>query len=351
MNILLKKTALKLFFFLAVLICAFLIGSQHLYSKTDTTTKQSLPKTIDLKSKRYLDLLSELKDDHNFSESELAHLFQRVEIDEDVLELMDKQWEAKPYYQYRPLFITSKVVAKGKKYLEKHKLLLDRIEKKLKVNKEVIVAIWAVESRFGQHMGNFDLFRTLNTLFDRYPRRSDFFRKELIHFLTLCRDNQLDPLTIKGSYAGAFGQAQFMPSSYNSYAVDFDEDGKKDLINSHADIFASIANYLKRFGWILNAPVYADIGRTLQSEILTNTHKQGRKGRVGWRYLAQVQQKTIPRPPKNKKLSIIGLKQPPKQGGGTRYVAGYPNFHAITEYNHSNKYAMVVSEMTKQFTR
>ena len=306
---------------------------------------------IDLSSERYQQFFDELEELHHFSKKELKKLFNGLKVDRKVLELMDKQWEAKPYYQYWPLFITPSVIFKGKQSLKKYRQLFDRIETEIGVDREAVVAIWGIESRFGFNQGGFNLFRTLNTLFDKYPRRSDFFRKELIHFLILCRANDIDPLKINGSYAGAFGQAQFMPSSFNEYAVDFDGDNRRDLINSMEDIFASIANYLKRFGWTLHAPLYSDIGNELKSELLVSTYKEGRKGLIDWRVLAETQQITIPRPPHNGKLSVVGLQQSPWKGGGMRYIAGYPNFLAITEYNHSTKYAMAVSEIAEAFKK
>ena len=133
--------------------------------------------------------------------------------------------------------------------------LLDRIENHFGVEREVIIAIWGIESRFGSHRGSFNVFETLNTLFDAYPRRSSFFREQLVYFLIVCRENNMDPLKIKGSYAGAFGQTQFIPSSFHEYAVSFDDDAIRDVFNSTEDVLASIANYLRRFGWTLNAPV------------------------------------------------------------------------------------------------
>ncbi len=306
---------------------------------------------IDLSSERYQRFFQELEEAHAFPQEELQQLFQGLKIDRQVLELMDKQWEAKPYYQYWPLFITPSVIAKGKESLEQYRLLFDRIETEFGVDREVIVAIWGIESRFGFNQGGFNLFRTLNTLFDRYPRRSDFFRNELINFLILCRTNNMDPLEVNGSYAGAFGQAQFMPSSFNEYAVDFDGDNRRDLIHSMEDIFASIANYLQRFGWILHAPVYAEIGNSLKSELLVTTKEEGRKGMLDWRLVGEIQQISLARPPRNGKLSIIELELPPQENANMRYVAGYPNFQAITEYNHSYKYAMAVSEMAEAFKK
>jgi membrane-bound lytic murein transglycosylase B len=176
-----------------------------------------------------------------------------------------------------------------------------------------------------------------------------FYRKELINFLTLCRDNGLDPLSIKGSYAGAFGQAQFMPSSFNKYAVDFNGDKHPDLINSHPDIFASIANYLGKFGWTLKTPLYAELGNELRSEVLIRAYGEGRKGTVDWRQLMTVQNVILPRPPGDGPLTVIGLEVAPQAGGGMRFVAGYPNLQAIMEYNHSSKYAMAVAEMAEAF--
>jgi len=306
---------------------------------------------IDLTSDKYRNFFRELQDKYNFEKEALYLLFKDVRINRRVLILMDRQWESKPYYKYWPLFITPTVVAKGRKELRNHKQLLDRIEKQFGVDREIIVAIWGIESKFGVNTGRYSLFQSLNTLFDAYPRRSDFFRKELIHYLLLCRENDINPLTIKGSYAGAFGQAQFMPSSFNEYAVDFDGDTRKDLISSIDDIFASIANYLKRYNWVLHAPVFIEIGKSLKTDLLFNTYKKGRNGRIEWRKVVQDQGITLPRPQNNGQLSIIGLEKTPLFGGGLRFVAGYPNLHAITEYNHSNKYAMAVAEMAEAFKK
>ncbi len=304
---------------------------------------------IDVSDIQYRDLFRELQEQYHFTKPELQLLFANQRIDRKVLQLMDRQGEAKPYYQYRSLFITPLAIATGKRHLVTYQLLFDRIEAEFQVDREVIVAIWAIESRFGVNQGGFNLFQTLNTLFAAYPRRSPFYRTELINFLTLCRDNGLDPLSIRGSYAGAFGQAQFMPSSFNKYAVDFDGDTHPDLIHSLPDIFASIANYLRKFGWVIKTPLYAEIGHELRSEILTQAYNDGRKGRVDWRQLMTLQNITLVRPPKDGTLSIIGVEQAPQGGGGMRFLAGYPNIQAINEYNHSSKYAMAVAEMAEAF--
>ena len=321
-----------------------------------TDEEQSKPKAadlvsdgqlIDLHKDNYRQLFKELREKHNFAQKDLDNLFQGVVIDKKVLELMDRQWEAKPYYEYWPLFITPAVIATGRQKLKEHKLLLDRIEAEIGVNREFVIAIWGVESRFGSNHGKYGVFQTLNTLFDAYPRRASFFRQQLLQFLLLCRENQLDPLTVKGSYAGAFGQTQFIPSSFQEYAVSFDGDNRRDVFNSTDDILASIANYLHRFKWVLNAPVYANIGNSLRAEKLTQANLKGRKGLVDWREVEAIQGITLPRPPQDSSLTIVGLEIHPLEGGGFRYVAGYPNFQAITAWNNSSRYAMAVSELAE----
>ncbi len=305
---------------------------------------------IDLKQRKYKKLFQELKRKHRFKPRELEQIFQGQKISKRVLELMDKQWESRPYYKYFPLFLTPKNIFTGRMKLREHKELLDRIEKKFGVDREIVVAIWGVETRYGTNIGDFNILRTLNTLFDAYPKRSEFFRSQLVDFLRLCRDNNIDPKTAVGSYAGAFGQAQFIPSSFLAYAVSFDGNDKCDLWNSVPDALASIANYLKKHGWILDTPVYAELGSKLKNKRLTAAMKKGRKGRVPWRLVHDVQRSDIPPSPGGRSLSIIGLKLSSKRSAQQyRYVAGYPNFQAITEYNHSNLYGMAVSELAESF--
>ena len=313
----------------------------------DLVTENQL---IDLQQEKYTLLFQELREQHRFTQTELDRLFAGVNIDKKVLELMDKQWEAKPYYAYWPLFITPAIIKRGRQELKNNQAVLDRIEKELGVDREIVIAIWGIESRFGENRGSFGVFKTLNTLFAAYPRRSAFFRDQLVDFLLLSRDNQFDPLAIKGSYAGAFGQTQFIPSSYREYAISFDGDERPDVFNSTDDILASIANYLRRFHWVYNAPRYAEIGSELKSEELINASK-GTKTRVDWQLVSSTQGIPLPTPPENQQLAIVGLEKSPFTGGGMRYVAAYPNFLAITKWNNSSRYAMAVCELAEALKR
>lgn len=301
---------------------------------------------IDLGSPRYRALFEELRVKHGYAQEDLLRLFYGVSIQKKVLELMDRQTEALPYYKYSPLFIKNTVIAEGRKLLEEHKLLLDGIEQKIGVDREIVVAIWGIESKFGNHKGAFSMFRTLNTMFDAYPRRREFYRQQLVEYLLLCKENGVDPLVVTGSYGGAFGQTQFIPSSFRQYAVDFDHDGKRDVWESVPDILASIANYLHSFGWVQGAPITAELGRVLNDQRLTDAYVKGRSALLPWAEVKHIQQVSMPPAPDDKKVSIVGLEL---EDGGTRYVAGYPNFQAITKWNNSNRYAMVVTELAVKF--
>ncbi len=306
---------------------------------------------IDLQSEKYLELFEELRNTYHFSQEDLNTIFNGVSLDKSVIALMDRQGETTSFHSYLALLFTPAIVTAGKQKLVEHKELFDRIEAELGVDREYIVAIWAIETRFGQKKGNFNVFQSLNTFFDAYPRRSLFFRQELIEFLLLCRENNMDPKTVMGSFAGAFGQTQFMPSSFREYAVSFDGDEQRDVFESEPDILASIANYLRRHHWQLHGPVYADIGKKLNSETLINTYNEGNKGRVSWQDITKAQKVMLPEPPAGKPLSIISFARSPLLGGGQRYIAGYPNFHAITAWNHSNKYAMTVSILAQALAK
>ncbi|MCI5134905.1 MAG: lytic transglycosylase [Candidatus Electrothrix sp. AW2] len=308
--------------------------------------------TVNLDQEKYRKLFLELEQKYQFQPAELKQIFQGLKFSQRVLELMDKQFEKRPYYEYVRLFLTPKMIQTGKRKLLIYKDLLARIERQFGVEPEIIVAIWGIETRYGANQGSFPVLETLNTLFAAYPQRAKFFRNELIQFLILCREHGIDMQTVKGSYAGAFGQAQFMPSSFRRFSVSFDGNDQCDLWHSVPDALASIANYIKLHGWKNGTPVYAELGNTLKDHRLQTAMDQGRKGRIPWQVVWSVQTKDLPLSPHSMPLSVIGLELDPKTSEQAyRYVAGYPNFHTITEYNHSLLYGMAVSELAEQFKK
>lgn len=302
---------------------------------------------INLQQEKYRQLFQELIDQHHFTAAELQEIFTGLVIKQRVLELMDRPWEAKPYYEYAPIFLTEKNIVTGRLMLEQYREVLDRIEKDIGVDREIIIAIWGIETRYGANQGSFNVLQTLNTLFDAYPARSKFFRTELIEFLLLCRENSIDPQSVNGSYAGAFGQTQFIPSSFRAYAVSFDGDNKQDVWNSVPDILASIANYLKKHHWTLNKTIYWELGNELKDQQLVTAHLKGWKGRVDWNKVRETQAPDIPQPSGKGELSIVGLELQGDTGKNMRYIAGFPNFQAITHWNHSNRYAMAAVQLAE----
>jgi len=334
-----------------VFFCAFLtVQPSFPYAGDKFPAKSEIRdrQAIDLESDRYRRLFTELRQRHGFTPRQLQEIFTGVTIRKLVIDLMDRPGEAKPYYQYRERFVTPAMIQAGRKKMREHKAILDRIERELGVDRQFVVAIWGIETHFGENTGNLNVFQVLNTLFDAYPRRSDFFRQELIEFLLLCRENGLNPHAVKGSYAGAFGQTQFMPSSFRKYALSFDGDRRPDVFHSTADVLASIANYLKHFGWHLRAPLSADIGGELHSPPLVKAYYEGHNGRVSWRQVVAAQRRNIPQPTDDDGLAIVGLEL---SGGSLRYLAAYKNYQAIVAWNNSNRYAMAVTELAEAITK
>jgi membrane-bound lytic murein transglycosylase B len=303
--------------------------------------------SIDLDSPLYRELFRELEQEHDFSSRELAALFTGVTINRRVLQLMDAQWEAQPYYRYRAGFFTWWNIGNGRALLARHRDLLDRIEAEFGVEREIIVAIWGIESNYGNREGSFKVFQTLNTIFAAYPRRSDFYRSQLVEFLLLCRENGVDPRSVLGSYGGAFGQTQFIPSSFRAYAVDFDGSGRRDTWHSVPDVLASIANYLRHFGWRFGAPRYAELGSELGGSRLEEARLAGRRGVLPRAEIEAAQGVELPPVADDQPLRVVGLEE---ADGSWRYLAAYPNFQAITHWNNSFRYAMAVIQLAEKFS-
>jgi membrane-bound lytic murein transglycosylase B len=261
-----------------------------------------------------------------------------------------KNWAA-----YRARFIEPVRVRAGLRFWEAHRETLARAEREYGVPASLIVGVIGVETIYGQHTGNFRVIDALATLaFDfpaSHPRaeaRTEFFRGELEQFLSLTHRTGMDPLAVRGSYAGAMGWPQFMPSSWNRYAIDFDGDSKVDLFNSPVDAIGSVANYFKVFGWQTGQPTHypvafdatrLDKDALLAPDILPsfNVESFSAKGAL----LSAEGQKHIG------KLALIELQNGDPANGGTlpSYLAGTDNFYVVTRYNWSSYYAMAVIEL------
>lgn len=204
------------------------------------------------------EFIAEMTRDYGFAGEQLRDLFKQAERKQAILDAISRPAErVKPWKEYRPIFLTDSRIAQGVDFWRENEAALTRAETEYGVPAEIIVAIIGVETFYGRNTGSHRVIDALSTLGFDYPPRQPFFRQQLKEFLLLTREEQVDPLTLKGSYAGAMGLPQFMPSSFRAYAVDFDGDGRIDIWNNPTDAIGSAASYFKQHGWTAGGPVVA----------------------------------------------------------------------------------------------
>ncbi len=277
---------------------------------------------------------------HDFNKDKLAHLFDKVEVKDSILKAISRPAEkSKPWYDYRNIFISDKRIDRGVNFWKENQQALIDAEKKYGVPPEVIVAILGVETWYGGNVGSYRVIDALSTLAFRYPPRSPFFTRELENFLLLTREEEMSILTPVGSYAGAMGLGQFMPSSYRAYAVDFDGDGHRDIWTNPTDAVGSIANYLKLHGWVR--------GKSIAHQTAANDDDvkplvdKGMKPSLTRSEIANKGISLTDVPQDDDPLAVIAL----TQRDGEEYWVVRQNFYAITRYNHSRMYAMAVTQL------
>ncbi len=283
------------------------------------------------------EFIDEMVTEHQFKRDELQLMFARAEHRPDIIEAISRPATARPWVAYRANFVNSQRIKNGLIFWRKYQQPLRRAERKYGVPQEIIVALIGVETFYGEHQGNFRTLDALTTLAFDYPRRSKFFRDELENFLLLAREQQFDLLDIRGSYAGAMGIPQFMPSSYRNYAVDFNGNSRVDLLNEPVDAIGSIGNYLKGYGWIrhgrisvratveaTDAAKFTDTPRTLEDWEKVGVAPEGKVRRD---QSARLLDYTV--------------------AGGKEFWLGFNNFEVITRYNNSDYYAMSVFQLAE----
>lgn len=284
-------------------------------------------------------------DKHQFDSAELVRLLNQAEIKPKIITAISRPAESKPWHEYRPIFLTTKRIDQGVEFLKNNRALLTQAEQAYGVPAEIITAILGVETFYGRHKGGYRVIDSLTTLAFEYPPRSQFFMSELEHFLLMTREEKIDPLSVTGSYAGAMGQPQFISSSFRSYAIDFDNDGQRDLWQNQADAIGSIANYFKRHGWQAGAEIvsHANGGNSEISALA----KKGIKPHTPVR---QIQQHgiSLDKPlPGDEDAAVIEL----ELKNGYEYWVGLKNFYVITRYNHSALYAMAVYQLAEEIRK
>ncbi|VAW50785.1 Membrane-bound lytic murein transglycosylase B [hydrothermal vent metagenome] len=286
--------------------------------------------------------INEMVEQHGFDRAYLVNKFVNAKKLDNVLESIARPAEKElTWRQYRPIFVTDKRSDKGRAFIKKHRVTLERAEKEYGVPVEIIAAIIGVESYYGKHTGKYTIFDSLTTLGFDYPKRSDFFRKELKEFLLLSKEENIDVDEMTGSYAGAMGMPQFISSSYRRFAVDFDGDGKRDLWNSIEDVIGSVANYFKMHEWQSGASV---------AQLVTVTDKTIVKKENPVKPYAAISQFEKQGVKIEKKLDGKQLASLLKLEGkyGNEYWLTLQNFYVITRYNHSELYAMAVYQLSEK---
>ena len=285
--------------------------------------------------------ISEMVKDHGFDTHALKNTLEKAEKKQTILDAISRPAEGKPWHEYRPIFMTESRIREGVKFLKKNKDILSAAEKKYGVPATIITAIIGVETRYGRFRGSYRVIDALATLAFAYPKRSKFFRGQLKEFLIMAREEKMDPLKPLGSYAGAMGQPQFIPSSFRSYAVDFDGDGKRDLWESMDDIIGSVANYFSRHKWRSGEAVItrAKVNGKPPESLLKNGYKPSFKAAA----LKIHNIEGADNIPTEQKVALVALEQ--KQG--PEYWIGFHNFYVITRYNHSPLYAMAVYQLSE----
>ncbi len=298
---------------------------------------------IDVGDPEVRDFIDSMVSEHAYDRDTLENVLQQATSQETILEAIARPAErTKEWHEYRDIFLTDARVKAGAAFWREHSEALDRISEETGVAVEILVGIIGVETYFGRRTGNYRVLDALVTLAFEYPPRSKFFRNELEQFLLLVREEEMEAIDATGSYAGAMGRPQFMPSSYRAYAVDSSADGKRDIWTNWADVIGSVANYFVRHGWRSNNQVVAQASLSNQwrgdppentlkpQETVTSLSHQGVLFATD---LAGDQQSQL--------LTLIG-------DDGEEHWVGFHNFFVITRYNRSVMYALAVHQLGQE---
>lgn len=298
-------------------------------------------KSSPFEQKQLDQFVNEMVKDHSFDRVELNNILSQAEKKQTILDAISRPAEGKPWHEYRPIFMTESRIREGVKFLKNNSTILAAAEKKFGVPASIITAIIGVETRYGRFRGSYRVIDSLSTLAFAYPKRAKFFRGQLKEFLIMAREEKMDPLKPLGSYAGAMGQPQFIPSSFRSYAIDFDGDGRRDLWENMDDIIGSVANYFSRHHWRAGEAITtrATVEGQVPKALLKNGYKPSFKAASLKAHNIKGADNIAP----EQQVALIAL----KQKRGNEYWIGLHNFYVITRYNHSPLYAMAVYQLSE----
>ena len=259
---------------------------------------------------------------------------------DSVLSAIARPAEYKPWFVYRPIFLTRERIMGGVNFWNAQAAALAKAEQEFGVPMSIIVAIIGVETFYGRNTGSYRVLDALTTLAFYYPPRADFFRAELENFLLLTRDEHLDPRLPTGSYAGAMGLPQFMPSSFQAWAVDFDHNGTRDIWEDPADAIGSAANYLAQHGWQRDQPIALPVADAAANAAQVSEKVELVRSVAQYRALGV---RTLDAAPDDLSAVLLGYEDKTAK----EYWLGFQNFYVITRYNRSPKYALAVVQLAE----
>ena len=279
---------------------------------------------------------------HGMDRGWLREIFRDARRQQSILDAFSRPAEAKPWHAYRKIFVTPDRIGHGVEFAREHRAVLDRVRSRFGVPPEIVAAIIGVETFYGRYTGRYRVIDALSTLAFFAPRRNSFFRRELEEYLLMLNEENRSSAELKGSYAGAIGVPQFIPSSYRAYAVDFDGDGRRDLAGSVVDAMGSVGSYLHVHGWRAGEPVALALAAAdaRRADALAGGLEPERR----WRALAQAGLRPAEgaaAPDPDTSVTLVRL----DGAEGTEYWAGFRNFYVITRYNRSALYAMAVHQL------
>jgi membrane-bound lytic murein transglycosylase B len=276
---------------------------------------------------------------HGFSARELRNVFQRAQLQPSILEAIAKPAEAKPWFEYRNIFLTQARIDGGIAFWQANASALDAAAHEFGVDPEYIVAIIGVETSYGRNEGKYRVIDALSTLAFNYPKRGTFFSGELENFLLLTRAQHFDPFALYGSYAGAMGMPQFMPSSYRTFAIDFDNDTTTDIWTNAQDAIGSVGNYLQRNGWTAGGEIAK--AAKIDGNGYLGLLSSGVKPSLSMQKAASLGVEAQTPTASDAKVALIEL----QAEYATEYWLTFNNFYVITRYNTSPLYAMAVFQL------
>jgi membrane-bound lytic murein transglycosylase B len=273
-------------------------------------------------------------------EASVRQILDKATFQPSIIEKLDKPAEAMPWYKYRKLFMTDQRIDAGVSFWKEHETALREVSFETGVPAEIILGIIGVETLYGQRKGNYLVLDALYTIAFGYPKRATYFTSELGKFLELAEKEKLDITEVKGSYAGAMGYCQFMPSSYLAYAKSYDQEGTRDLINSPEDAISSVANYLAVHRWENGKPVAIEANATSAAQAVS---KQSVKPKYTLQHYKNLGYEPANTATSSDQVTLLQF----ERESDTEYWFGYNNFYVITRYNHSELYAMAVYQLAE----